>query len=341
MKAAFIKEFGNEFAIEETPVPQPGPGEILLRVEASCLCQADVKIRKGSMPQLKLPHLPGHEIAGTVAALGEGVTGHAVGDRRVVYMYQVCCRCPACRSGHENLCVSLTRLGFEIPGGHAEYVVIKADQAIPLPDNIPFRDAAAIPDAVCTSLHALREQAGLKLADTLLIYGVGGLGMHAVQIAKHMGCFVIGVARSTDKLAQALAFGADAVINASKEDVAAEALKFTNGRGVDAVVDYVVSTDTLGVAISSLRKGGTYVLVGSAEPRISFPVGQVMFKEISIRGSLGMTRQTMLDAVALVAAGAVKPYVTEEYPLDELNIAAQRLGEGKVLGRAVILPAGP
>ena len=337
MKAAFIKEFGDKFVIEETPIPKPGPGELLIKVGSSCLCQADIKIRKGAMAHLKLPHIPGHEVAGTVAELGQGVGGFKPGDRIVVYMYQVCRSCPACRSGHENLCPKLTRIGFEIPGGHAEYLVIKEDQAIPLPDNISFREAAAIPDAVCTSLHALREQANLKLNDTVVIYGVGGLGMQAVQVAKAMGCKVIGVARTPSKLKQAEEFGVDFTINAAEEDLVAKVMEYTKGAGADAAVDYVVSNDSLAQAISYLRKGGTWVLVGSSQPQITFPVGMVMFKEIAIRGSLGMTRQTMLDAVDLVSRGVIKPYVTEAYPLDDLNTAAQRLGDGKVLGRSVIL----
>jgi len=145
------------------------------------------------------------------------------------------------------------------------------------------------------------------------------------------------VARTPDKLRQAEAFGADFTINAAREDLVAKVMEYTKGAGADAAVDYVVSNDTLAQAVGYLRKGGTWVLVGSSQPQITFPVGPVMFKEISLRGSLGMTRQTVLDAVDLVARGVVSPYVTEVHSLDDLNTAAQRLGDGKVLGRSVIL----
>lgn len=337
MKAARIKEFGKDFTIEDVPVPVPGEGEVLIRVKATALCPGDLKIRAGRMPSLKLPHIPGHEVAGVVESVGGGVSACKAGDRAVIYMYQVCRSCPACRSGHENLCVALARMGFEVPGGHAEFVVVKEDQVIPLPDNIGFKEASAIPDAICTSLHAIKDQAAVKLADTVLVYGVGGLGMHGVQIAKAAGARVIAVARSADKLAQAKAFGADETVNAREQDVLQEVTRITGGRGVDAVIDYVVTQESFTISAAALRKGGVYALVGSTDPSIAIPVGMVMFKEIQIKGSLGMTKRNMLEAVDMVARGVLRPYVTEEYSLENLNVAAERLGESKVLGRSVVL----
>ena len=337
MKAALIKKFGDPFVFEDVPDPVPASGEALVRVKASALCPGDLKIRAGRNPALKLPHIPGHEIAGVVESVGEGVSAHSPGDRVVVYMYDVCKSCPACRSGHENLCARLIRTGFECAGGHAELVTVKEDQLIPLPENISFKDAAAIPDAVCTSLHAIRDQAQVRLTDTVLVYGVGGLGLHGVQIARLAGCRVIATARSTDKLDKAREFGAAETVNAREKDLLQEVLRLTGGQGVDAVIDYVVSQESFNISAAALRKGGVYALVGSTDQNISIPVGQTMFKEINVKGSLGMTRQCVTDAVDLVRRGLITPCVTEQYPLTGLNEAAERLAAGKVLGRSVIV----
>jgi len=337
MKAAFIKEFGKNFVIEEAPTPVPGPAEVLVRVKASALCPGDLKIRAGRMPHLKLPRIPGHEVAGVVESVGLGVTSCNPGDRVVVYMYELCKSCPACRSGRENLCADLVRMGFETQGGHAEFVIVKEDQIVFLPDSISFKDAAAIPDAISTSLHAIRDRAKVKLADTVIIYGVGGLGMHGVQIARLAGCRVIAVARSQDKLDKAREFGATDTVNAREQDVLQEVMRLTGNRGVDSVIDYVVNQESFTISANALKKGGVYALVGSTDVSLTIPVGQMMFKEITVKGSLGMTKQCVIDAVDLIDRGLIHPYVTEEYCLDDLNKAAERLGNSQVLGRSVIL----
>jgi len=337
MKAALIKEFGADFVIEETARPQAGPGQALVRVKASCLCPGDLKIRAGRMPRLKLPHIPGHEVAGIVEEVGPGVETFKPGDRVVVYMYQVCGRCPACRQGRENTCANLVRTGMEKPGGHAEFVVVEKDQLLHLPESIPFREAAAIPDAVATSLHAVREMGRTRLNDYVLIYGVGGLGLHGVQLARLAGGRVIAVSRSQSKLDLAAECGAEWTVNGDDPHLADRIVSLTKGRGVDLVIDYVVNQATLEKALACLKKGGRIVNVGSSAPEISLPVGLAMFKEVALMGSLGMDKKCLTDAIELVEAGYLKPYVTETYALEEINKAAERLEAGSVLGRSAIL----
>jgi 2-desacetyl-2-hydroxyethyl bacteriochlorophyllide A dehydrogenase len=338
MKAVVIKEFKKDFAIEDVAVPRIGEHDALVKVKASCLCAADGKLRDGRMPSITLPHIPGHEVAGEVVEIGKKVRNTKVGDRVVVYMYTVCGDCDACRNGRENLCMNIVRLGLERQGGHAEFVAVPERQILPLPEAISYEHGAAIPDAVSTSLHAIRDQGQVKINDYVVILGVGGLGMQAVQIARLCGAKVIAVARSEDKLSFAKHLGAEWTFNGKDEQLAERIVEVTEGRGADVVIEMVGTSQTFQSSANCLRKGGSVVLVGSAMAEISFMVGQVMFKEICIKGSLGMTKQTVIDAIDLCRSGRVTPVVTDRYPLEGANDAARRLSEGKVIGRSVLIP---
>jgi 2-desacetyl-2-hydroxyethyl bacteriochlorophyllide A dehydrogenase len=338
MRAVLIKEFGKDFAIEEADNPRLKEEEALVRVKGSCLCAADHKIRDGRMPTLKLPHIPGHEGAGEVVEIGQGVRKIKVGDRVVVYMYTVCGECHACMSGRENLCVNIIRLGIDVPGCHAEYVAVPERQLIPLPDSIPYEQAAAIPDAICTCLHAIRERGQVKLNDYVVVLGIGGLGVHGVQIARLSGGRVIAISRTEEKLKAAEDFGAEWVFNGDDEKLVDKILEVTDGRGADVVIDLVGTQEMFQASIDFSKKGGIIVPVGSTMPELSFMVGQVMFKEISINPSIGMTKQGMIDGIDLIEAGKIKPCVTEEYPLEGITEAAERLKAGKTVGRSVIIP---
>ena len=338
MKAALIKEFNKDFAIEDVAIPKIKNDEALVQVKASCLCAADVEIRNGGLPNMKLPHIPGHEVTGEVKEIGSSVSNVTVGDRVVVYMYTVCGECYACLEGRENLCIKNIRLGLERHGGHAEYVSIPERQLLPMPDNISYEEGAAIPDAVCTMLHAIRDQAQVKLNDYVVLLGVGGLGMHGVQLAHLCGGRVIAVARHEEKLKAATELGAECAINGNDEKLVDKIIEVTNGRGADVVVDLVSKQETFQTGVNCLKNGGTLVVVGSFSPQVSFQVDQVMSKEINIKGSLGMTKATIVDAIDLCKSEKIKPIVTERYPLADINEAVQRLSKGKIIGRSVIIP---
>jgi 2-desacetyl-2-hydroxyethyl bacteriochlorophyllide A dehydrogenase len=338
MRAALIKEFNKEFSIEEVDVPGIKDNEVLVRVKASCLCAADVKIRAGALTTLKLPHIPGHEVVGEVAKIGKDVKRFKEGDRVVLYMYTVCGNCHACLAGRENLCTKIVRFGLERHGGHAEYVAVPERQVLLLPKNIPYKEGAAIPDAVCTMLHAIRDRAQVKINEYVLLLGIGGLGMQGVQIARLSGGRVIATARHEEKLKAAKAAGAEWVFSGNDAKLVDKVLKVTNGRGADVVIDLVSKQETFQTAADCVKKGGRIIVVGSFSPEVTFRVGQVTFKEISIMGSIGMKKDTMMDAVDLVGSGLIKPIVTESYPLEEINKAAERLSKGEVVGRSVIIP---
>jgi alcohol dehydrogenase, propanol-preferring len=338
MKAAFIKEFHKDFVVEEMKLPSIGDNEALIQVKGSCFCAADIKLQEGRMPHLKLPHIPGHGVAGEVVEIGKHVKTLKTGDRIVVYMYAVCGDCHACRAGRENLCVNLTRVGFERYGGHAEYVAVPERQLLILPDEISYEEGAAIPDAICTMLHGIRDRGEVKLNDYVVLLGVGGLGMQGIQIARLCGGRVIAVARSEQKLDVSKRLGAEWAINGNDEKLVDRILEITQGKGADVVIDLVGIQKTYQTAANALKKGGTLVVVGSTSTEITFTVGQVMFKEISIKGSLGATKQTVIDAIDLCKTGKIKPYVTDRFPLEAINEAAKGVKDGKVMGRSVIIP---
>ncbi len=338
MKAALIREFNKDFVIEDVDTPQIGEGEALVEVRASCLCAADVKIRAGSLPTLKLPHIPGHELAGVVRETGKGVQNVKPGDRVVVYMYTVCGSCHSCLAGRENLCENIVRLGLERSGGHAQYVVVPERQLLLLPDSIPFEKAAAIPDAVSTMLHAIRDVGQVRLNDYVVLLGVGGLGMQGVQLARLSGGRVIAVARHEEKLKAARDLGAEWTFNGKDETLAQEIIDATDGRGADVVFDLVSTQETFQTAADCVKKGGSIVVIGSSSKAITFQVIQVMFKEIAVKGALGMKKETVLHAIDLCRSGLIEPLVTERYPLQDINRAAERLGRGEIIGRSVILP---
>ena len=338
MKAALIKEFNKDFAVEEVEIPIIRDNEALIKVKGSCFCAADIKLREGRMPHLKLPHIPGHEVAGEVVEIGRNVKNVKAGDRVVVYMYTVCGDCHACRAGRENLCVNIVRMGLERHGGHAEYVAVPERQLLILPDTISYEEGAAIPDAICTMLHAIRDVGEVRANDYVVLLGVGGLGMQGVQIARLCGARVISVARNEEKLKVAKELGSEWVFNGNDERLASKIVEVTHGKGADVVVDLVSVQQTFQTSINCLKKGGTHVLVGSTSTELTLPVGQVMFKEVAVKGALGMKKETVIDAIDLCKTGKIKPYVTDRFPLDAINEAAERFKEGKILGRSVLIP---
>ncbi len=341
MRAMLLEEYGRPLRPVELEVPAVGPEDALVRVRACGVCRTDVKIRDGEIPApiVTLPHVPGHEAAGEVVTVGEAVSGVAPGDRVVVYMYVSCGRCRACGTGRENLCPTLTRVGFELQGAFAEYLVVPAKQLLPIPDPLPFAQAGVLTDAVVVPYHALKRQAGVGVGDTVLIVGVGGIGIHAVQLAKAAGVRVIAADVDQGRLALAGELGADHLIDpGSVADPTAAVRDLTGGAGVDAVVDNVGSAETVSWALPSMRKGGKLVIVGYTPGR-PFTVDSMAmhYNEWEIIGSRLATKQELVEVVDLVGRGLVKPWVTRTFSLDEANQALDELARDTIVGRATLL----
>lgn len=337
MKAAVLKQFGQPLVIEEKPIPEPGPGEVLVRVRASGLCVSDIHIQDGIIKTVKLPYTPGHEMAGEVAALGSGVTRLAVGDHIVAAIDIICGNCRYCLSGRTNLCQSLVRIGFERDGSHEEYCVIPEQNAFPVANWIPFEQVTGLPDAVGCMYNAIKNRAKVAPGDRVLILGTGGLGMNAIQIAKMFGAEVYATSRRTEKLQLSIQMGADAVINTSTANLHEEVARLTSGQMCDVVIDNIGIKSSIGQALDIVCSGGKVIVSGYNDPVFEADFQDVMKFEKEIIGMRGMTRKDLADVIHLVEMKRLVPYVYKTLPFDQINDGLAILRSGTAKGRVVLM----
>jgi alcohol dehydrogenase, propanol-preferring len=316
--------------------PEPGVGEVVVRIRAAGLCRTDLKVIDGVIPTVPLPLVPGHEIAGEVAAVGPGVRAASVGDRVLVVLDLSCGSCRYCRIGELDHCVNLRRLGMEQDGGLAEHVRVPEANLVPVPDALDLAHAAVLPDAVASPYHAVVRLAEARPAQVIAVYGLGGLGLSAVQIARLAGASVIAIARTPARRALAEELGAVASIDPGDGPVSEQLRELTGGLGVHTFIDLVGIEGSAEQALLACRKGGTVVVVGYLVPRLDAPMMRLVYDEVSIRGSRGSTRADLLEVVDLVAEGRLTPVIGERIGLDEVNGALDRLRAGSVIGRSVV-----
>ena len=268
---------------------------------------------------------------------GKGVDPARIGEHISAAIDIVCGECEFCRIGRTNLCRSLVRIGFERDGSHEEYCVIPAKNAFTVDPTIPFEEITGIPDAVGCMYNGLKNQAKLGIGQTLLILGVGGLGMNAIQIAKLMGATVYATSRKADKLEVAKQMGADAVIDTSCEDLRTRVAELTNGRGVDVVLDNIGLEWSINEGVYMVRPGGKVLVCGYISEDFKVNYQEVMKFEKEILGMRGMTRQDMAEVVELVNQRKIVPYVYKTVPFEQINEALGLLRDGKTKGRVVLL----
>lgn len=336
MRAAVVHEFGEPLSIDEVDIPRPGPGEILVKVEASGVCHTDLHAARGDWPvKPTLPFIPGHEGVGYVAAVGQGVThvkeGDAVG---VPWLYDACGRCTYCTTGWETLCEQQHNTGYGVNGGHAEYVLANADYVGHLPANPDFAALAPILCAGVTTYKGLKETEA-NPGEWVAISGIGGLGHVAVQYAKAMGMHVAALDVDEKKLELARELGADVALNCSAEGAIEQLVRETGG--MHGVLVTAVSTAAFAQAIAAVRRRGTVALVGLPPGDFPTPIFPVVLKRITIRGSIVGTREDLREALAFAAEGKVSTTVAVE-PLDHINDVFDRLEAGRVEGRIVLKP---
>lgn len=336
MRAAVVHAFGEPLRIEEVTVPQPGPGEILVKVEASGVCHTDLHAARGDWPvKPALPFIPGHEGVGFVAAVGPGVTwvkeGDAVG---VPWLHDACGHCTYCMTGWETLCEAQHNTGYGVNGGFAEYVLASADYVGHLPKDVDFPSIAPILCAGVTTYKGLKETEA-KPGEWVAISGIGGLGHVAVQYAKAMGLHVAALDVDEGKLALARRLGADLAVNC-REEGAVERLVAETG-GMHGVLVTAVSTPAFGQALEMVRRRGTVALVGLPPGDFPTPIFPVVLKRITLRGSIVGTRQDLAEAIAFAVEGKVRANVSVE-PLEQVNEVFARLDAGKIEGRVVLRP---
>lgn len=315
-----------DLRIDDLPTPEPGPDEVLVRVHACGVCASDLHVVQGITPAAHLPITLGHEAAGVVESVGADVGDWLAGDRVLIPAGRMCGTCPMCLGGRSNLCQFQDVLGVTVDGAQADHALAPASLLLPVPGSLPFDQAAILADAVATPYHALKR-GGINEDMTCAIVGLGGLGMHAVQLAKLTGAHVIGVDVDPVALERALDWGADDVVDASDGGGFAKVRELTGG-GVDRAFEFVGLQATAHDAIKSLRPGGRATLVGISRERLStIPMGLFVAQELEVVGSFGSTLQDVNELVDLVEAGRLDltRSVSHTLTLDEFPTALEML----------------
>ena len=349
MKAMVLRELGAPLRLETVPVPKIGPSDALLRVRATGVGLTVVIMTAVPGRVTSFPRIPGHEVAGEVVEIGSEVAHVKIGDRVACHFYLTCQTCRFCRSGRETLCTAFRGyLGMACDGGYAEYMAIPAANVTPIPPGVSDLDAAVAADAICTPYHACREEARVGPGDSVLIVGAGGgVGIHGVQMAKLCGGWVLAADITDDKLAAAKDCGADALIDVRREDLAAQVAGLTDGRGVDAAIDFVASRETLEGCVKSLARGGRLVIIGS-RPRAVFGVdasftvdpGRMLYDMLEIHGSRYVTLAEIQQTLELLRQRRIRAIVSRTFPLEGAEEAHELLRKNALVGRAAIVQEG-
>lgn len=333
MKAAVVHEFTSPLHIEDVPIPEPGIGEIVVKIEASGLCHTDIHAAHGDWPvKPKLPFIPGHEGVGRVVMVGPQVSEVKEGDRVAIpWLGYACGTCRYCLSGWETLCEQQLNTGYAIDGGYAEYTRAFARYVGKVPDQVNSLEAAPLTCAGVTTYKAIK-MSGARPSDLVAIFGIGGLGHLALQYAKIAGATVVAVDLVDDKLELAKQLGADYTVNARNEDPV-EAIKKLGG--ADAAVSLAVSPRAFEQAFRSLRRGGNLVFVAlPADNYMQLPIFETVLNGIHIVGSIVGTRLDLTEVFELHAAGKTR-VIYETRKLEDVNHSFEEIEQGRIPARLV------
>ncbi|MER7930267.1 zinc-binding dehydrogenase [Streptomyces sp. NPDC096057] len=318
MKAFRYVSQDEPLRLEDVPDPVPEPGWVVVDVEAAGLCHSDVHVLDGTIePSRRPPFTLGHEVAGRVSALGEGVEGYAVGDRVAVAII-----------AHPEVRADLAP-GIGVDGGYAERLAVHASTLVPVPDGLSILHAAVATDSVVTAYHAVRTEARARPGDVIAVIGLGGLGLNGVRTAALAGATVHGVDINPDTFDAAHAAGASECFT----DIGALA-----AHRPDAVVDFAGVGSTTADAIDVVRRQGRVVLVGLGTRTTSFANGALVRKSVELRGSYGASKDELRQVLDFIARGRIEPAV-EEIPFADLNEGLDRIRRGDVRGRLVVRPS--
>jgi NADPH:quinone reductase-like Zn-dependent oxidoreductase len=342
MRAAYFQEHGGPEVMEvgELPDPSPGRDEVVVRVEAVALNHLDLWVRRG-LPGLdvELPHVGGSDVAGFVEAVGAGVEGWESGDRVVVNPGLWCGGCEWCARGEHSLCESFRILGEHVAGGAADRVAVPARNLFPLPDEVPYEEAASVPLVFQTAWRALMGRAELRAGETVLVTGAsGGVSTAAIQIARLAGARVLAVTSGPENAERVRDLGADLVIDRVEEDFSKAAWQATGRRGVDVALDSVGEAMWQG-CVRALAKDGRLVTYGAttgAEGRLD--IRRLFWKQVRVMGSTMASRGEFERVMGLVFDGRLQPVVDVVWPLDRVQDAHERLETGEQFGKVVLIP---
>ncbi|MBI4203222.1 MAG: alcohol dehydrogenase catalytic domain-containing protein [Chloroflexi bacterium] len=343
LRALTLETPGNppKLAYRDVPDPELGPHDALLRVLACGLCHHDLLAMTGVLRRGIPSHaILGHEICGEVVKVGPAVTRISVGQHVVPLLTNACGQCERCRAGLEHRCLNGQGIGHGAPGGFAQYVALRETALVPVPNDLPSEQACLLACPMGVALQALTDVAALKPGETVVVTGAGGgVGVHAVQVARALGGRVIGVA-SENKLGALLDLGIDDVAPIGELDFSEIVLAMTREQGAEVVLD-TVGSPLFPSTVRCLAQYGRLVLLGEVgEGNAQVNLAEVMFRDAIIRGSMGAQRRHVEQALALVQQGQIKPVVHGTLPLRDILTGLGWMQERMLFGRVVLLPNG-
>lgn len=342
MKAVYYEQFQGSVSLEELPDPSPVEGGVVLKVEATGLCRSDWHGWMGHDSDIKLPHVPGHELAGTIVELGKGVKNFKIGDRVTVPFVGGCGKCEQCETGNQQVCDKQFQPGFTHWGSFAEYVGIHYAETnlVRLPDSIGFETAASLGCRFITSYRAVVHQGKVQPEQWVAVHGCGGVGLSAIMIAKAYGAKVIAIDINEAALQLASSIGADFCINSNHENPI-EAVKALSQGGVHVSLDALGNKTTAYNSVANLRKRGKHIQVGllagdDFEPRL--PMQLVVANELEIIGSHGMQAHAYPEMLALIEAGKLKPELMIQRTIGLKDVCGllPKMGQAGQVGVSVV-----
>lgn len=328
----------QKFQLQSVAIPVPSAGQARVRIAACGVCRTELHLRDGLLDLGPRDFTVGHEIAGTIDAVGEDVSPTRIGERVVVYYYEGCGLCRYCRDGDEQLCPSpRAQPGFTSDGGYAEYIAVRARNCVKLPADFPLAQAAPLGCAGSTAVHA-GKLARLAPGEWAVIHGFGGVGMATLQYAAACGARTIAIGLGATSLQVAQKMGATATVDAAKTPDVAEQVAAITGEGADAVFDLVGTAASIRASAAMLRRRGRLVLIGYTSEEFSIHPVELIVREIAVLGSVGSTLGDLYDAVDLVSRGLLTPFIDRTLPLQDFAEALEAVESQALTGRIVLIP---
>ncbi|HEX2167842.1 MAG TPA: alcohol dehydrogenase catalytic domain-containing protein [Longimicrobiales bacterium] len=340
MRAAIFQEHGGPevVRVEDVPVPEPGAGEVRVRVAAAGMNHLDLWVRRGLPIETTMPHIGGSDVAGILDEIGAGVDAEWLGARVVVDPSLSCGECEWCARGEEPLCVQYRILGEHTNGGFAEYVVVPARNVLRVPDSFDLESVAAVPLPFLTAWRGLIRRGRLRVDETVLITGAsGGVATAAIQIAKHAGARVYAVT-TANNIDRVRALGADVVYDRERVDYSKEVWRDTDRRGVDLILDSVGEQTWERNVRAAARAGRIVVYGGTTGPRLETDARVLFWKQLEIIGTTMSNRAEFREVMDLVFSGALRPVPDVTWDLDRAREAHERLEAGDQFGKIVLIP---
>src|SRR5215213_5293472 len=336
MQAAQISRAGGDWELVEREIPEPGAGQVRVKVEACGICHSDALVKEGLWPGLEYPRVPGHEVAGTIDALGDNVTAWNA-DQRVGVGWHGghCFVCDQCRRGDFAMCVNRKVTGIDFDGGYAEYMIAPATALAAIPDEVPAEEAGPFMCAGVTVYNALRN-AGARAGDVVAVHGIGGLGHLGVQYARQMGFETVAINRGSDKKELARKLGAHHYIDATATDVVAELQKLG---GASVILATAPNAQAISALVDGLAPSGKLLVPAAPAEPLTISMFSLIMRRSAVSGWYSGTARDSQDTMEFSALSGVHPMI-EKYPLDRVAEAYEQMHSGKVRFRVVLTMGG-